>query len=147
MRLIELYNVNFKTEQALYDKFRIVCIINKEKLQDRITKLIENFVIENKELLENPEIKKKIQPKLPTFYGKQEEWAHYVRRLDKEGFEKMATRVTFLRFLLHDHVINKHDDIELQIALKNKEFFQKSKDYKFLSNGIYSAVQQMNRVL
>lgn len=139
--------MNFKTELALYDKFRIINTIKKEKHQNVLTKLIENYVTENEKLIENPEIQKVVQPKLPEFFGEQKDWEHYVRRLDKTDFENMATRVTFLRFLLHNHVINKHDDIDLKIALKNVQFFQKSDDYKFLSNGIFSAVQQMNRVL
>lgn len=142
-----MYNVNFKTELALYDKFRIINTIRKEKHQNVLTKLIKNYVTENEKLIENPEIQKVVQPKLPIFFGEPEDWARYVRRLDKNGFENMVTRVTFLRFLLHEYVINKYDDIDLKIILKNVQFFQKSDDYKFLSNGIFSAVQQMNRVL
>ena len=143
-----MYNVNFKTEQALYDKFRIINTIKKEKHQNVLTNLIKNYVNENERFIENPEIQEEIQHTVPEFYAKPVDCALYVRKLSKKGFEEMATRVTFWRFLLHEHAINKDDGSrELEFILKNKELFQKSEDYEFLSNGIFNVVQERNPIL
>lgn len=142
-----MYNVNFKTELELYNEFRIINTIKNEKHQNVLTQLIKNYVSENKHLIENPEIQEMVPPKLPSFYGKQEDWVRYIKKLDQNAFEKMAVRINFFRFLLHEYVINKSDDIEFEIALRDTKFFKKSDDYKFLSNGIFTAVQERKPVL
>jgi|APSaa5957512535_1039671.scaffolds.fasta_scaffold129992_1 hypothetical protein len=136
-----MYNVNFKTDQGLYDKFRITCTINKEKFQDVLTKLIENYVKENEKLIENPEIQKKIQPELPAFFGKPNDWLRYVRKLDRNGFENMVIRVNFHRILLHEYTSNRSGDLELKMALSSLKQFQQSEDYKCVKGGILGIVQ------
>ena len=85
-----MYNVNFKTGHTLYKKFKMINVILDEKNQNVLTKLIENYVIENNKLLENPEIQQVIQPTLPSFFDNPDDWSHYVGTLDNIGYVKMV---------------------------------------------------------
>lgn len=143
-----MYNVNFKTEHSLYDKFRLVCTINKEKYQDTLTQLIQDYVSKNENLIENPEVQKKLIAELPAFFDKQEKWSRYISRADRNTFGQLATRNNFIRFLLHEYKINNHDDLELMESLHSLTYFKKSDDYKYVSKfGIFANVQGLDPVL
>jgi len=142
------YPVNFKTDKALYDKYRVICTIKKEKFQETHTKLIENYIKENENLINKPEIQENITQELPLFYDKPEKWLRYFRKIDNEQFEELSNRVNFWRFLLHEYVINKGRKVEHKIILHQFESFAKSKEYKFLSNGgIIPTVQKLDPIL
>lgn len=142
-----LYNVNFKTDLALYDKLRLITTIKKDKLQNVLTQLIENYVTENEQFIENSSIQEEIQPTLPTFYEKHDKWENYIRRSDINEMKKFAIRIAFHRHLLHLYIIDRDNDSELKQSLQDPKLFSESNDYKFLqTNGIITAVNGMGRV-
>jgi len=133
-----LYNVNFKTDQALYDKFRIINTILKEKHQNVLTKLIENYVADNEKFIENPEIQEVIKQELPTFFGNAEEWSHYINKLDKTNYVNTVMRITFLQNLLLHHKHNKYNDVGFIEFLQENKDFKKTDDFRYLTkSGIY----------
>ena len=138
-----MYNVNFKTGHTLYKKFKMINVILGEKNQNVLTKLIENYVIENNKLLENPEIQQVIQPTLPSFFDNPDDWGHYVGTLDNIGYVKMAIRFVFLQYLLLYHKYDGHTKNGFLPFLKdNKDIFDKSDDRRYLAKfGIFRAVK------
>lgn len=141
-----MYNVNFKTDQALYDKFRIICTINKEKLQEVLTELIRKYVTENEKLIDNPETKQRIQPELPGFFDEPEKWFHYVNRMDEKTFEKSVNRMTFQKYLFNYYATQHDNDIKYYEKFK-LDSFKKSKDSRFLAeHHIYSTIEQLKPI-
>ncbi len=141
-----MYNVNFKTDQALYDKFKLLCTINKEKFQDKLTELIQQYVSENESLIENPKVQEKLQPELPPFFGDQNKWHTYIIRSDKDRFKEIVTRVTFLRYLIHIYLIDNDKELKLKYTLLDPKLFQKSDDYQYLAKyHIFKTVKDMQR--
>ncbi len=133
-------NINFKTDGELYDKFRLVCTMNKIKFQDKLTELIKKYVSENENLLSNPEIQEKMGQGLPDFFAEPRKWHRYIYESDTTRFNEITNRIHLLRFLLHDYVIQKGyklDDVVETTKLKNAlhllEVFRKSEDGKHLS--------------
>jgi len=141
-----MYNVNFKTDQALYDKFKLLCTINKEKFQDKLTELIQQYVSENESLIENPKVQEKLQPELPPFFGDQNKWRTYINRSDKDKFKEIVTRLTFLRYLIQLYLIDRDKESKLFQILHDPKFFMKSDDCKLLQkNGIFQIVKSMEK--
>ncbi len=142
-------NVNFKTDEALYKEFKMINVILNEKNQTVITKLIENYVTENKKLIENPEIQKVTQPTLPSFFANAYDWSRYVGKLDDIGYVNMAIRFKFLEYLLLNHKYQKqnkysnHNHAEFLTFLEdNKDSFDKSDDRRYLVEyGIFRSVK------
>lgn len=137
-----MYNVNFKTELELYDKFRIINIILKEKHQDVLTKLIKNYVTENEKFIDNPEILKVTQPTLPTFFGSADDWKRYVSKLNENDYMDMVTRFHFIKYLLLNYENVRHHDTKFQTFLQDKiGHFRTTDDFRYLAHsGIYRNV-------
>ena len=140
-----LYNVNFKTDLALYEKFRLISTIKKDKLQNVLTQLIENYVTKNERFIANPAIQEEIQPTEPKMFGEQDEWNNYYGRSDKNTVAKIITRTTFHRYLANLYLIDRDNESELKQTLQDPNFFLKTEDGKFLqARGIISAVNGMS---
>jgi len=125
--------VFFNTDESLYKKFKLVCGMNDKDVGKTITDLIQNYVTENKGLIDNPEVQEKLPPQLPTFLGEPSEWEVYIRKSGKQEIENIVTRLMFLRYLIHIHLIDRDNDSEIKNALRDPKFFKDSDDYKFLS--------------
>ena len=139
-------SVYFHTDEAIHKKFKMICAINDIDMGKTLTELMQNYVSENQSLIDNPEIQDSLPPELPKFYESQDKWSTYVRKSNKEGIENMATRIMFLRYLIHMHLIDKDRDGEIKQALKDPKFFTGSSDHKFLQKyGWISAVASMSR--
>jgi hypothetical protein len=138
-----LDNVNFKTDPALYKKFKMINVILNEKNQNVLTKLIENYVTENNKFIDNPEIQKVTQNTLPSFFASPDDWGHYVGTLDNIGYLKMAKRFMFIQYLLLYYKYDRHHKNEFLPFLKdNKDSFNKSDDRSYLAKfGIFRAVK------
>jgi hypothetical protein len=137
-----LDNVNFKTDPALYKKFKMINTILNEKNQTVITKLIENYVTENKKFIDNSEILEVIQQELPTFFGNAEEWIRYVSKLNENDYVNMVNRFHFFKYLLLNYDFSKHHDINFQTFLHDKNrHFKTTDDFRSLAHsGIYRNV-------
>jgi len=143
-----LDNVTFRTDKALYDKFKIISTIKKEKVQNVLTKFIEKYVTENEKFIGNSEIQEVIQQELPTFFGNADDWDRYVGKLDNIGYVKMATRFMFLEYLLLYHKYKKQNKYNnqsnefLTFLENNKESFDTSDDRRHLAKfGIFRSVK------
>jgi hypothetical protein len=137
-----LDNVTFRTDKDLYDKFKIISTIKKEKVQNVLTKFIEKYVTENEKLIGNPEIQEVIQQELPTFFGSTEDWYRYIKKLDKTGYLNIVMRLTFLQNLLLHHKHNKYNDMGFIEFLQENKDFKKTDDFRYLTkSGIYRNVK------
>ncbi len=137
--------VYFHTDEALHKKFKLLCGIKGTDIKQTMNELMENYVSENESAIANPEIQDNLPPELPKFYESQDKWSTYVRKSNKEEIENMATRIMFLRYLIHLYLIDKDKDDKIKQALKDPKFFTGSNDHKFLQkDGCISAVKSMS---
>jgi hypothetical protein len=139
-------SVYFHTDEAVHKKFKMMCAIKGDNMGKILTGLMQNYVAENKGLIDNPEIQENLPPELPEFYESQDKWSAYVRKSNKERIENMATRIMFLRYLIHLHLIDRDEDGEIKLALRDRKFFTESADHKFLLEyGMVGAVRSMGK--
>ena len=110
-------SVYFHTDEAIHKKFKMICAINDIDMGKTMTELMQNYVSKNQSLIDNPEIQDNLPPELPKFYESQDKWSTYVRKSNKEGIENMATRIMFLRYLIHLYLIDKDRDDKIKEAL------------------------------
>lgn len=137
-------SVYFHTDEAIHKKFKMICAINDVDMGKTLTQLMQNYVTENKESISSPQIQGKLPQEIPSFYGEHEDWAKYVRNAKKLEIENFATRITFLRYLLYIHLIERDNNSEKYETLNHPEYFKESEDYKFLlKNSMISTVRNM----
>ncbi len=137
--------VYFHADEGVHKSFKLICGIKGTDIKKTMNELMQNYVSENESLISNPEIQDTLPPELPKFYESQDKWSTYVRKSDKEGIENMVTRMTFLRYLIHLHLIDRDNESKIKEALRDPKFFTKSEDCKFLQkNGIMEAVTTMS---
>ncbi len=140
-------SVYFHTDETIHKKFKMICAINDIDMGKTLTELMQNYVAENKGLIDNPEIQNILPPELPEFYESQDKWSAYVSKSNKEGIENMATRIMFLRYLIHRHLVYGDKDGEIKRALKDPKFFAESGDGKFLQKmGWIGGIISMGKV-
>jgi len=125
-------SVYFHTDEAIHKKFKMICAINDIDMGKTMTGLMKKYVKDNEELISSPQIQGKIPLEIPSFYGDQVDWIKYVNSATKLGIENFATRITFLRHLLHIYLIDKDMTSELYQTFSNPKYFMESEDYKFL---------------
>ena len=131
--------VSLRTDPDIYEKLKLICIINRENVYDVLTDLMKKYVSDNEDTLNS--IRAEAPMELPDFFGDQYKWFDYVNKIDKNTFGDIANRNYFLRYLLHYYATQHNNDVELYEKLEFKEF-KKSKDFEFLTqNHIYSTVQ------
>jgi hypothetical protein len=137
-------SVYFHTDESVHKKFKMVCAINEADMGKTMTELMKKYVKDNEELISSPQIQGKIPPEIPSFYAEQEDWRKYVNRARKLEIENFATRITFLRYLLHIYLIDSDKDFEIYQSLHHPEYFKESDDYKFLhKNKIIHSIREI----
>ena len=138
-----MHNVNFKTDEALYQKFKMINTILEKKHQNVLTELIEKYVAENKKYIENPEIKAVTQATLPTFFGSTDDWKHYAMKLDMTDYVNVVMRLEFIQYLLLHHRNRKHNDTAFLTYLKDNNDFRKTNEFRYLAKlNIYQSVKR-----
>ena len=139
-----MHNVSFRTDEALYNKFKIITTIKNETIQNVLTKSIENYVAENEKFVNNSEIQEVIQQELPTFFANADDWFRYIGKLDSAGYVKIVSRFKFLEYLLLSHKYNRHNNNEfLTFIEKHSDSFDKSDDRHYLVKfGIFRSVRE-----
>ena len=138
-----MHNVNFKTDEALYQKFKMINTILEKKHQNVLTELIEKYVAENKKYIENPEIKAVTQATLPTFFGSTDDWKHYAMKLDMTDYVNVVMRLEFIQYLLLHHRNRKHNDTAFLTYLKDNNDFRKTNEFRYLVKlNIYQSVKR-----
>ena len=91
-------SVYFHTDEAVHKKFKMMCAIKGDNMGKILTGLMQNYVAENKGLIDNPEIQENLPPELPEFYESQDKWSAYVRKSNKE--RKYVTSFTIDKKIL-----------------------------------------------
>ncbi|MBN4046276.1 hypothetical protein JYT57_01210 [Nitrosarchaeum koreense] len=124
--------VNFPVDEAIHKKFKIICGMNDVNMGEALAELMQKYVKENEDLVSSPQIQGKLPPEIPSFYGDQGDWRKYVNGTKKLEIENFATRIAFLRYLLHSYLIDEDNDSEIYNTISHSEYFKESKDYKFL---------------
>lgn len=134
-----MHNVTFRTDEALYNKLKIITTIKKETIQNVFAKSIEKYVTENEKFITNSEIQEVIQQELPTFFGTAEDWKRYVSKLNENDYVNMINRFHFFKYLLLNYEFSKHHDINFQTFLHDKNrHFKTTDDFRCLAHsGIY----------
>ncbi len=139
-------SVYFHTDEVIHKKFKMVCAINDIDMGKTLTELMKKYVKDNDELLDSPQIQGKIPPEIPSFYGDHADWNKYVSSVTKLGIENFATRITFLRYLLHIYLIDKDKTSEIYRTFHSPKYFQESVDFKHLQKfGIIRTVKSMGK--
>lgn len=137
--------VYFHADEGIHKSFKLICGIKGTDIKKTMNELMQNYVSKNESLISNPEIQDTLPPELPKFYESQDKWSMYVRKSNKEGIENMVTRIMFLRYLIHLHLIDRDEGDKIKQALKDPKFFTGSADHKFLQEkGQISAVTSMS---